>query len=1005
MSFSFRKSECAILAIAVLLIGARASGEEPAQRFLDALREQGYHDVALGYLERAKNDASLGADFRATIELESGKTLTQLAATIADLDDREKTLADAKRRIDGYLASHPDESRTAAAQTLAAGVLAERAKTLRERAASLADGDDRKSSLLERARDVLAEAAELLDRQIVVYAERVRKLKVDASETKPSPDSKEAKGNDRLSRSVGEMLQARLARAQLYYELAATYSADSPQRTQNLKEAAKRFEEIFTAYGDRKAGLYALLFEGRCRKELGEYADATGIFTDLLAIPDDDDSLRTLKRRALVMKLETLVAADKLTEAVSVFREAKDGPRRAADETTEEALTAKYIAASAAERAARRPTDEKGPRGLTPDEYSRLARQWFGALASSPGPHQAEARTKSSDPTLGKGPDDATTAYAAARDRGRESYDRLLAESTASGERETLRQKAIEDFQLALAIRPPSAPTEDANLIRSALAYLYFVGGDFREAATLAQFSAERYPEAVSSRATAKIALAALAQLREGANSEEARALYDSLLERWTRRIAKQWPDSPLADEAGLAVLRLAKREGDPRRINEALASVPEKSPKRGEAEILAGQAALAAFEKSEDRETTDGAETKRSRATLEEARKRLETGMTRLRKTVSTEESARLMTAALLSEARLATELNDPQGAIRAINDAQFGPMTAALKSDAEKNDSAKDERFIQETFQTALQAYVVGRDWDGARRTLHALEEGAGGADPARVFFGLGERIEASLRRLREAGQTTEAAEASKAFDAFLEDVVRRAADRPTFFPLLWAAETFDDAGKAQDDGSTHPSQTAVAYYRKAASAYEAILNAAKSDDRFLPTAEADASVRVRFARCLSRCGEYERALDELIEILKRQNALADVQVEAARIYQAWGESGETQHFRSAYAGGRKALLNGKTETLLVWGWDKLARRLQEATDYAPLYFEARYNADYCRLKYAQSLPTKERKTTLAQAERDLAAFVKSYPERGGRDWSEKFDRLIGDVRQAER
>ena len=61
-----------------LLLVPRAEGSEPAREFLDGLRQRGYFEEALDYLEQVRTDESIDAGFREVIDYEAGLTLIDL---------------------------------------------------------------------------------------------------------------------------------------------------------------------------------------------------------------------------------------------------------------------------------------------------------------------------------------------------------------------------------------------------------------------------------------------------------------------------------------------------------------------------------------------------------------------------------------------------------------------------------------------------------------------------------------------------------------------------------------------------------------------------------------------------------------------------------------------------------------------------------------------------------------------------------------------------------------
>ena len=72
----------------VVLIGAQnLVADEPAARFVDALRDKGYYDIALEYLEKAKNNPNVAEDYRKRIKFVKA---TVMIDQVGQLRERKK---------------------------------------------------------------------------------------------------------------------------------------------------------------------------------------------------------------------------------------------------------------------------------------------------------------------------------------------------------------------------------------------------------------------------------------------------------------------------------------------------------------------------------------------------------------------------------------------------------------------------------------------------------------------------------------------------------------------------------------------------------------------------------------------------------------------------------------------------------------------------------------------------------------------------------------------------
>jgi hypothetical protein len=85
--------------VAVNLVAQReAAAGEPAAAFLDGLRERGYFDVAIDYLDAAAKNPAVPVEFKNTMLYERGVTLVQGAKVQRDPVLREKQLDEGQRQ-------------------------------------------------------------------------------------------------------------------------------------------------------------------------------------------------------------------------------------------------------------------------------------------------------------------------------------------------------------------------------------------------------------------------------------------------------------------------------------------------------------------------------------------------------------------------------------------------------------------------------------------------------------------------------------------------------------------------------------------------------------------------------------------------------------------------------------------------------------------------------------------------------------------------------------------
>jgi hypothetical protein len=133
-------------------------------------------------------------------------------------------------------------------------------------------------------------------------------------------------------------------------------------------------------------------------------------------------------------------------------------------------------------------------------------------------------------------------------------------------------------------------------------------------------------------------------------------------------------------------------------------------------------------------------------------------------------------------------------------------------------------------------------------------------------------------------------------------------------------------------------------------------------------------------------------------LVGILRNHETWVDVQVEAARTYQARaGEKGQAGYYLKAIGGGYE--YKGRR---LVWGWSGISYRVSGSKDHRAIFHDAVYNTATCRMKYALSLSGQEKADLLVQAEKDITRAYQQYPKMGGPEQFAKYDSLLKTIRK---
>lgn len=984
-----------------------ARAAEEAWRFLDGLRQRGYHDVVLDYLDQISSSPACPEDLKKVIDYEAGLSLVS-ASRLANLDARQELLDKAHERFDKFLKAQPDHLLASEAGTQMANVLVERGKIKMELANTPSKSPTEKKRLIEEARKHYEEAKKAFAASEQKVFERLKSF-----DTTRLDERKEADTIDRRDQARSEYVQAKLYIASATYEIGKTYDPKSKEYQEHLATAAKLYNELYEKYGTLIAGLYARMWEGRTYKDLGDYKTALEIFREMLSLPDSPEAFRLLKNQSLILMLETYTgtAAKNYKEALNrtqAWVEAARGDER----SSSEGLAIQYLGGIAALEYAR----EIGKNDAAFRENVTAARSYLEYVNRIPGEYQRRAReTLTAAPEFGTVKMEEPKTYAEAKDRGDYAWGTmvvLLGKMNQPGikkedllnllkEKNQARDEAIKFYRMSMGMKPADVDLQTLNLNRFRLAYLYWDAGDLYSAAVMGEFLAREYPQSVGARKGAEIAVKAYRTLFTDLKSDEDRSFEANQINNIADYIIQLWPGEPEADEALMMLIDTAVDNRTMEKAVEFLEKVPADSPRRGPAELRTGQALWAAYARSlgqpDDKRPSPG----ELDAMLKQAREKLQQGIARMRKPIDEGADPDFsLVYSVLSLAQILINEGQSEEAVKWLEDPKLGPITLI----AAKNPLTDKDSFQIDVYREALRAYVGAQQLDKAEKVMASLEAAvkAGGGDAdvnkqlTQIYIRLGRELQELLTRLRKENKVEQMQKVSKGFELFLDKISSRK-EGNDFNSLNWVAETYYGLGAGMDPGGKTVPPEAETYYRKATTTFLEILKRCKAESNFAPGPGASTTVMIRMAAALRGMGKYEEAMKLLVSILTEKENRVDVQIEAALTYEEWGAE-RPGYYEFAIKGGQQ-----QGNKFLVWGWGGIARRVASLEQYRSIFHQSRYHLALCRFNLAQTQSGAQRTQSLEQAELDITRTRQLYPEMGGDEWYDQYDDLLKKIQKA--
>ena len=1007
-----------LLTLTFLFVGLTNTvhAAEQWQPFLESLREAGYHDMAILYLDRMAARPDCPPELKEVLDYEHGITL--LSQPVSSRKEQIEKLTQANSLFEKFRTEHPDHALAVKAQTQLANVLIERGRMLVEDTEAPGLPSQKKTELIAEARKFYDEAKK-------VFADQDTRL---TAELKALPEPKTAAETDYRDTLRADFLQTRLSLATADYEIGMTYPADDAKRKELLQSSAKQYNELYDKYGSFLAGLYARMWEGRCYQKLGDYGRATDTFESILMQADDSKAFRKLKNKSTALLLETLIdpQVKRYADAVGFYND-WEKERPPSDISTPEGLEIRYLNGLASLELAR--TLEENNRDRR--KLISNARNSLSFVMRFPGKTRTRAREKMADPLLGvdEGEKQDPRDFAEAMEFGRAALDKIeiadirnqVGQDKLSPEelqqiKNNAEKEALDYFEKAVTLAKPETPADQLDQTRRFIAYLSFKRGDLAKAVNLAEELAKNNADRDSDlgRSSALIAMAASNVMSTKADlSEEEKAAATKRTEAMAALIIEVWPNSKEAGDAYKILIHGTLRDKDLKKAVEMVEAIPRDTIGCGHLQMLVGRALYSEYvrqitateeDKAEASTTDTGVEATNPEAILSQAKKLLVSG---LGLALEEQQVDRSFLLGELTLARIYLNSSEDTQAVELVEQPNTGLLALAKSADPAVIEGGLDI----EAYKTSLRALVGVRKLDQASEVMSLLESRVAEADTEgsgtqlmQIYISLAQELKQTLDMLQKNGKVAEAAKVRSSFEQFL-DRVSSNQQAANFNVMQWIAATFSGLGDSFEakDGSLSPE--AKNYYDKAVAVYGKIVERSNEDEKFAPSVEAIDAIEIRMAICLRELGQYKDALKHLYNVLQYRNSMVDAQIEAAYTYQAWaGTKGYAKLYSNAILGGvPRTRKSDGAKINVIWGWAKLSKRFARNSKYRDLFHETRYNMSLCRYKYALSDACKDRKSELEAAERDIKVVAKLYPKMGGDEMKQKYAVLYKKIDKA--
>lgn len=944
--------------------------DEPYLEFLTGLRNRGYHDYALDYLDQLSSRDDLPPEVKEVLPFERALTLLDGSKTLTSSKARREQLDAAQAAFEQFVQASPNHPLAGQANTQRADILMEKAQV------DIVDAEDpsnagNKAAFQQSARDYIQRAREVYQQALTQHEAAFRAFPLLI------PEEEKVR---RLEREEAELnyLQAILDVAETTYWEAQTHDRGTQQRNEILEQAQASYAEIHAQHRSQVVGLLSRLWQGKCFEEMDLIGEALGIYNEFLLHDGTSEAMLDLKSRALYFRLICL-NHDSRKDYRLVIDEAtnwrKDAGRRA---QTDIGMGILYEMAHAMELLG---TD----RSVSESERTNLLTQAlaFGRQISRyPGRLKAPALglVRRVAAAMGRPEEDPRnfneafgigSQYASDTGKLRAQVEQLIAEGKnqeAVDTQQTLIASAAEMtrmFDLALRMVDDETDPQNVAIAGLQLAFGYFMQQKYYESAAAADYVTMHLPAEFDelARKAAFMEMAAYNYAYVEAADGGDRTFEEQQTIAAAQELVDRWPDSDDATEARNTIAKLYINAGNHVEAARWWAQVPSTATDYAKSQILAGQSYWTAYGEQTALPEAERVPVDELNAWRDAASQHLENGVSTWQASLSQDAATppelvlgKLTLAQIRNLAGAYTTADNVVGAIELLTSEPHSVIKAvSVPAGEERPTDSSDVRSAKIAgfaYQQMLRAYIGMRNLEAAADARAQLESIAAGEDSAaltQIYVAFGQELQNEMEQLRASGQSERLDQVRAGFQEFLDSVYQRQ-EGQTFGSLLWIAETYTSLAEGSEDA---PAQ-AETFFTKASDTYGRMLDKAESDAAFLSDPKQASVIKMRLAACLRRQGDYAGAEEVMLEAVAENTNAPNVQFDAAMLYQSWAQSSPSEADKFLIA------LNGQPDPPL-WGWGALAKRLQQAVmngqgteTIEQMHYDARFNQAECYRLY---------------------------------------------------
>ena len=996
--------------------------EEPAQVFLEALRDSGYYNVAIDYLNDLEKSDLISDEFRSSLPFEKAEILIGSTSRLRDLGLIEERLDEAQKLLTQYASQNQSLEVSARTRRYQGNLLFKRSNIYIKQTRSDRATEGEKEELRGKARNLLEQSLESYSKA----KEELKRLVDPKSPDAVRIDPEDPSTGKKLKQLQNSYVQVRVRLPLVTEQLADTYPDGDSKGKKLLAEASKAYQNVHDDYRRFHAGLQSIVFAARCEQKLGKTKETLDLLGDIFDL-GNNSSLKPLKLEAYFLATESWSKTDpypysevinRLEPAVKVLNRVEMKTpnwlriqlelavaKRANAEAVRKKGGAKanQMAGDLDRSAARTMRNVAKVPGIYRDQARALMSEWNISTAAIKDPSEkaptnfSEARQKAKD-LVGE-LEIASGQLSAIRKKIRAEKDadkktQLQTElSDATAELREQANGALSMLNLALDLADENTVRADINNVRYLQSFCYYASRQYIESALIGEHLLAKYPSVPGTQQAMSLMIQSYSNLLDSAKPDD-KEFESSQLVNACNAVIGRWSGSSEAGAAASTMTRLSINNKDFTNAEKYFQQIPKDAGNRGPLGISVGQRMWLDIKNK----IKGGEDIASFTEQLTNAKSYMEQGVANA--AIDSLDYPTALGALMLVDAYVTS--GEVDKAVNQLESAAIAPLDLVKqKHPAISRNATQAMAYSRETYNNAVKTYLAAMKTSSDKQKWvkkasgviaamrQAMETSNDPQDRVRLTI-IYQRIAKELKSDFDAlTSKDEKKEFASALSTFLDSISKDSEDPGT---ILWAGSTLRSVGESLISSSL--SEEAQPLFQ---SAVEALNKVEKIGFKNGPDEQAMLS-KLKLQRALSQrgAGNYEAAVDQLSEILKLKPSAINVQIEACETLQQWGKaSGRSKKYSEATKGtGSYTDPKTKRKKKLIWGWEKIALATRRNEKFRDTFFNALYHVAECRLEYGiiESKPK-----AIAAARKEIDKERERDPTFAGKAiWAKKFDEL---------